>query len=559
MLSLASPTFRTLRRAHVTGAFSTAMSDFSKMTDLELTESLKAMQAEKRRRQSTLIIGAAGAIGKRLCGALTARGHRVIATDRMEKLPGSVQREMGKLGKCIGSVDVRDAEGLKALFREHADANTTVWNLAAPLSVETALSPEVAEAVTVGGMSNVLAAMSDVGARRICFTDSIGSFGASAPRKGATARWLIENPTQDPGSDYGRQKRGCRELMATFMAAGGDSRFAVLPGVLHDNPVWGNGTTEYALDALIAAPHQASKHGLPTGSAYVCPVDPDVKLPMVFSTDLMRGLVALQEADEDSLAEPERGYCIPGLSFTPNELFAEIRKHHPGFGFRVKLNEVRVAVHSPAFLSPLVAATSLTVSTASLSEHEQVCQPVAGRARPVGTATRSWLCPRGRQLPSTTTNTCKRTLLLGGRGQAALHSDPLCTPSTSLRQKVKLADMVTKVLAGHEERNLCAAAAFKAIDIDGTNTLDHAKLEKHIREHLVRGREGYKNTAQSAVGSLCDLLMDELDTDKDGFISWTTFSEWNRSNSIEKVLMTTSLSESFSRAHVPQINVRPGP
>ena len=32
---------------------------------------------------STLIIGAAGAVGKRLCAALTARGTRVIAADRM--------------------------------------------------------------------------------------------------------------------------------------------------------------------------------------------------------------------------------------------------------------------------------------------------------------------------------------------------------------------------------------------------------------------------------------------------------------------------------------------
>lgn len=103
-----------------------------------------------------------------------------------------------------------------------------MWNLAAPLSVETALDPAVAEAVTMGGMSKVLTAMREVGARRICFTDSIGSFGAEAPRSGATARWLTENPTQDPGSDYGRQKRGCRELMAEFAsAAGGDPRFAV--------------------------------------------------------------------------------------------------------------------------------------------------------------------------------------------------------------------------------------------------------------------------------------------------------------------------------------------
>jgi len=120
---------------------------------------------------------------------------------------------------------------------------------------------------------------------------------------------------------------------------GGDARFAVLPGVLHRNPVWGNGTTEYALDALLAATHMATRLGLPTGPAFVCPVDPDVRMPMAFVSDLMRGLVALQEADEELLTEPQRGYCIPGLSFSPNELFAEIRKHHPGFGFCVKLDK----------------------------------------------------------------------------------------------------------------------------------------------------------------------------------------------------------------------------
>ena len=45
------------------------------------------------------------------------------------------------------------------VMKDHADANTTVWNLAAPLSVETAMNPEIAQAVTVGGMKNVLDAM----------------------------------------------------------------------------------------------------------------------------------------------------------------------------------------------------------------------------------------------------------------------------------------------------------------------------------------------------------------------------------------------------------------
>merc|ERR1712091_340748 len=87
---------------------------------------------------------------------------------------------------------------------------------------------------------------------------------------------------------------------------GGDSRFAVLPGVLHSNSVWGNGTTEYALDALLSAPHQATTLGLPTGESYTCPVDPDVRMPMVFVDDLMRGLVALQGSTRERNSQLQR-------------------------------------------------------------------------------------------------------------------------------------------------------------------------------------------------------------------------------------------------------------
>ena len=276
-------------------------------SDADLEATKKAIANEQKRRQSTLIIGAAGAVGKRLCAALTQAGHKVIATDRTPVLPKDLRDSIGEKGICVGSVDVTDAEGLVKLFEEHADANTSVWNLAAPLSVDTALNPAIAEAITIGGMKNVLAAMAKVGAKKICFTDSIGSFGASSPRVGASARWLTKNPTQDPGSDYGLQKRGCRELMADFAKKhNGDPRFAVLPGVLHSNSVWGNGTTEYALDALLSAPHQATTLGLPTGESYTCPVDPDVRMPMVFVDDLMRGLVALQGSTRERNSQLQR-------------------------------------------------------------------------------------------------------------------------------------------------------------------------------------------------------------------------------------------------------------
>lgn len=275
---------------------------------------------------SVLIIGAAGAVGKRLVRALAARGERIVAVDRTLELPAELQH---LVTYAETGVDVRDFNTVKKVLRRHRFVET-VWNLAAPLSVETALNPAVAEQVTVNGMRNVLWAMYEAKVKRIMFTDSIGSFGQTAPRRDCTARWLVENPAQDPGSDYGRQKRGCRRLMNEFWRYGGDPRWAVLPGVLHTEGAWGNGTTEYALDALKAAAK---------GEPFVCPVDPDVMLPMIFVDDLMRGLLALQDAPESQLAQPERGYAVPGLSFTPNQLFSEIRRHVPDFEVTVELNQ----------------------------------------------------------------------------------------------------------------------------------------------------------------------------------------------------------------------------
>merc|ERR1719313_2997514 len=267
---------------------------------------------------TTLIVGAAGAVGKRLVSALAARGERIIAVDKIAQLPDSMKSQVTAFES---GVDVRDYEGIKSLFRRHRFVET-VWNLAAPLSVETARDPTLAEQVTVGGMRNLLWAMYEARVKKIMFTDSIGSFGLLAPRRECTARWLIENPKQDSGSDYGRQKRACRLLMREFWRYGGDPRFAVLPGVLHAEEKWGGGTTEYALSAMLSA----SK-----GEAFTNPISPDVTLPMIYIDDLTRGLLALQDAPEASLREPQRGYVLPGISFAPDELFAEIRRHVPSF------------------------------------------------------------------------------------------------------------------------------------------------------------------------------------------------------------------------------------
>ncbi|CAJ1426936.1 unnamed protein product, partial [Effrenium voratum] len=65
----------------------------------------------------------------------------------------------------------------------------------------------------------------------------------------------------------------------------------------------------------------------------------DVRLPMIFVDDLTRGLLSLQDAPESQLREPERGYALPGVSFTAEELFKEIRYHVPNFEYDVQINE----------------------------------------------------------------------------------------------------------------------------------------------------------------------------------------------------------------------------
>ena len=57
-----------------------------------------------------------------------------------------------------------------------------------------------------------------------------------------------------------------------------------------------------------------------------------------------------------------------------------------------------------------------------------------------------------------------------------------------------------------------------------------------MRQFLVRGREDYRHTGQEGVHEFIDKLMEELDTNGDGRVSWLTFSEWNRRNSVEKEL-----------------------
>ena len=101
------------------------------------------------------------------------------------------------------------------------------------------------------------------------------------------------------------------------------------------------------------------------------------------------------------------------------------------------------------------------------------------------------------------------------------------------RPQVDLAGMVQRVLGAHDERNMTAAQAFKAIDTCGAGVLRRSTIETYVRKYLVQGREDYSETGQQQVEGFIDRLMEQLNASGDGEVSWAAFSEWNRNNSIE--------------------------
>ena len=124
--------------------------------------------------------------------------------------------------------------------------------------------------------------------------------------------------------------------------------------------------------------------------------------------------------------------------------------------------------------------------------------------------------------------------------------------------KVDLPGMVARVLEAHEVQNQKTAQAFKDIDALGGGKLTREAIERHVRKFLVRGRESWSETGQSGVEGFVEQLMEELDTNKDGTVTWASFSEWNRRKSMDTELWKQAATvEDELRRQLRELGVSP--
>lgn len=263
-----------------------------------------------------LVIGASGQIGVELTLALRKiyGNANVIASDLRE------ENELLKGSGPYVSMDVMNKEMLHVqVIRQGI---TQIYLLAAILSATGEKNPNLAWNLNMQGLLNVLDIAREEQIRKVYWPSSIAVFGPTSPKQNCPQATIIE-----PITVYGISKYAgefwCNYYHQRF---GVDVRSLRYPGLISYKSAPGGGTTDYAIEIF----HEALEE-----KKYECFLREDTYLPMMYMPDAIKATIDLMEAPEEKI-NVRTSYNISGVSFSPKEIAAEIKKHIPEFTISYK-------------------------------------------------------------------------------------------------------------------------------------------------------------------------------------------------------------------------------
>ena len=197
------------------------------------------------------------------------------------------------------------------------------------MSAKGEANPTLAWKINIGALTNSL----EVARQYNCalFTpSSIGAFGGDFPRDNTPQDTIMQ-----PNTMYGVCKV-TGELLSNYYHTrfGVDTRSVRFPGIISNVTLPGGGTTDYAVEIYYAAVK---------GERFVCPVSSNVYMDMMYMPDALRATVELMEADPAKLKH-RNSFNIASMSFTPEIIYAEIRKRLPEFEMVYDVDPVKEAI-----------------------------------------------------------------------------------------------------------------------------------------------------------------------------------------------------------------------
>lgn len=263
-----------------------------------------------------LVVGAGGQIGTELVLLLEQKFGKdaIIASDVKEVCPVALE------GSNYVSLDVLDNNQLKSIVEK--EEITDIYLLAALLSATAEKNPEFAWRLNMEGLFNVLNLAKEGKIKKVFWPSSIAVFGPTTPKQATPQRTVME-----PSTVYGISKQaGERWCEYYYEKFGVDVRSIRYPGLISYKALPGGGTTDYAVDIFY--------HAIEKGE-YTSFLSKDTELPMMFMEDAVRGTVELMEAPAEQI-KVRSSYNLSAVSFTPELLANEIKKHIPNFEIHYK-------------------------------------------------------------------------------------------------------------------------------------------------------------------------------------------------------------------------------
>jgi nucleoside-diphosphate-sugar epimerase len=256
-----------------------------------------------------LVIGSSGQIGTELVEGLRERfgTEAVVASDIKEP---QVKQE----GPFV-MVNAMDRHGIERILDKHGI--TEVYLLAALLSATAEKDPAFAWKLNMESLLIILELAREGRIQKVYWPSSIAVFGPSTP-KDATPQHTVT----EPSTVYGISKKAGEGWCAYYHRRYGvDVRSIRYPGLIGWKSAPGGGTTDYAVHIF----HEAIR-----SNSYTSFLGPKSMLPMMYMPDAIRATIELMEAPAASIKERE-SYNLAGMSFTPEQIAAEVARHFPGF------------------------------------------------------------------------------------------------------------------------------------------------------------------------------------------------------------------------------------
>lgn len=275
--------------------------------------------------KNILVIGSTGQIGSEL----TMELRKIYGNDHV--VAGYIAGSEPK-GELLESgpaeyADVTNPGQLKAIVeRYNID---TIYNLAALLSVVAESKPQLAWKIGIDGLWNVLEIAREM--KCAVFTpSSIGSFGEGTPSVDTP-----QDTIQRPRTMYGVSKV-TTELLSDYyhIKYGVDTRAVRFPGIISNVTPPGGGTTDYAVDIYYSAVK---------GEKFICPIGAGTLMDMMYMPDALRAAIDLMEADPSKLVH-RNAFNIAAMSFDPETIYAEIKKHIPSFEMEYQVDPLKQSI-----------------------------------------------------------------------------------------------------------------------------------------------------------------------------------------------------------------------